>query len=122
MSEADQREQPEFLESVADGLPSMLAYWDAEQRCRYANRAYAEWFGESPGALVGRHLRELLGPESYAMDLPHIEAALDGSSQRFERVAPRPGGGTGNSLHHYVPDSSRAGCGVSAWRSSRSPP
>ena len=104
MSAAAQDKQLQFLKRVAKGLPSMLAYWDAGQRCRYANDAYEQWFGVSPGELIGRHIKELLGPELYALNTPHIDAALSGTPQRFERVIVLPGGETKNSLAHYVPD------------------
>ncbi|MCW8139514.1 MAG: PAS domain-containing protein [Planctomycetota bacterium] len=51
-----------LLRALVDRVPAMLAYWDAGQRCRFANRAYERWFGVSPEALVGRHMSELLGP------------------------------------------------------------
>ena len=31
----------------------MLAYWDRDLRCRFANRAYATWFGVDPDSLIG---------------------------------------------------------------------
>ena len=49
----------------------MVAYWDRDQRCRLANRAYEEWFGIRPEALIGKHMRELLG-HLYPLNLPHI--------------------------------------------------
>ncbi len=93
-----------FLQRLADGLPSMLAYWDRDLRCRYANRAYERWFGVSPENLIGRSLRDLLGPELFALNEPYVRAALDGRTQRFERVVPGPEGQARQSLAHYVPD------------------
>jgi diguanylate cyclase (GGDEF)-like protein/PAS domain S-box-containing protein len=85
-------------------MPGMLTYWDVNQRCRFANAAYKEWFGVGPAALIGRTLEELLG-SSYSLNLPYIEAALRGETQMFEREIPDPTGGPSRySLAHYVPD------------------
>lgn len=82
----------------------MLAYWDAEQRCRFANRAYERWFGVSPETLIGKHLSELLGP-LYQLNLPHIEGVLRGEPQEFEREIPDPAGGPArHSKANYLPD------------------
>ncbi|KQW37704.1 hypothetical protein ASC76_06255 [Rhizobacter sp. Root404] len=85
-------------------LPSMLAYWDANLRCRFANQAYRHWFGVDPNSLVGTSLRDLLGPELFALNEPHIRAVLSGQEQLFERSVPGPGGVTRESLANYVPD------------------
>ncbi len=76
---------------IADKIPSMLAYWDSTQHCRFANRAYEKWFVVSPESLIGTHIGKLLGP-LYRLNLPHIEAALRGEPQEFEEI-PAPGGG-----------------------------
>lgn len=87
-----------------DNVSAMVAYWDADQRCRFANQAYERWFAVKPDALIGKHLRELLGP-LYALNQPYIEAALRGEPQEFEREIPDPAGGQARqSLANYIPD------------------
>ncbi|MBP6830851.1 MAG: PAS domain S-box protein [Deltaproteobacteria bacterium] len=89
---------------VVDSIPSMLAYWDSSQRCRFANRAYERWYGVAPESLIGMHIRELLGPY-YPLCEPYIEAALRGEAQEFEREIPDPGGGPPTISHaNYIPD------------------
>ena len=89
---------------VCDAAPAMLAYWDRDQRCRFANQAYLRWFGRTPEEMMGTTLRELLGPKLYALNLPYIEAALRGERQEFEREIPHPSGGEPrHSLATYVP-------------------
>ncbi|GIL18150.1 MAG: hypothetical protein BroJett040_19010 [Oligoflexia bacterium] len=70
---------------ITDNLPAMIAYWDKDQKCQFANRAYIEWFGYDPEKLIGRPIWELLGPEIYRKNLPYILGALRGEVQRFER-------------------------------------
>jgi PAS domain S-box-containing protein len=89
---------------VVESSPAMLAYWDRDQRCVLANYAYLRWFGRTPESMVGTTLRELLGPTIYALNLPHIEAALRGERQEFEREIPDPAGGPPrHSQATYVP-------------------
>ncbi len=89
---------------VVDASPAMLAYWDRGERCVFANRAYLRWFGRTPESMIGTTLRELLGPTIYALNLPHIEAALRGERQEFDRELPDPTGGPPRHSHAtYVP-------------------
>lgn len=82
----------------------MVAYWDRDLRCVFANRAYERWFGVSPEVLRGKHISELLGP-LYALNRPYLEAALRGELQQFERRVPDPAGGPAReSLATYIPD------------------
>jgi PAS domain S-box-containing protein len=93
-----------LLRTLVDTLPSMVAYWDASVRCRFANRAYERWFGVSPESIIGKHIRELLGP-LYELNLPHIEGALRGEPQEFERDIPNPAGGPPrHSIASYIPN------------------
>ena len=94
----------EILGRLADTVTAMLAYWDADQRCRFANRAYQRWFNRNPEDLIGRTLEDLLGP-IYPKNLPYIEGALRGEYQVFEREIPDPHGGPPRySQAEYVPD------------------
>ena len=93
----------DVVRTAVDSVATMIAYWDQGQRCRFANRAYERWFGISPEALIGMHIRDLLGP-LYALNLPYIEGALRGEPQEFEREIPDPRGGPPrHGLANYVP-------------------
>jgi len=87
---------------VADHVPAMLAYWNRDQVCVFANEAYRAWFGKSRSEVVGSTMQELLGP-LYALNLPYIKGALAGETQVFERAIPQPDGGTRESLATYTP-------------------
>jgi len=54
-----------FIRTLTDNLPGMVGYWNAEMRCRFANAAYGEWFGQSPESMLTMTLPELLGPELF---------------------------------------------------------
>lgn len=95
---------PQLALAVIDRIPAMMAYWDRDEVCRFANHAYQAWFGKSRDELLGTTLRALLGP-IYPLNLPYIRAALDGIPQTFERQIPRPDGdGFRDSLATYIPD------------------
>jgi PAS domain S-box-containing protein len=89
---------------LVDRVPSMLAYWDHDLRCRFANRAYERWFGVDPDRLLGTSIRDLLGPDLFAMNESHIQGALAGKHQTFERIVPGPSGVQRHSLAEYIPD------------------
>jgi diguanylate cyclase (GGDEF)-like protein/PAS domain S-box-containing protein len=98
------RDSERFLRSLIDILPGMVGYWDTELRNGFANAAYLEWFGKTPEAMRGIHIRELLGDELFQKNEPHIRAALRGERQRFERSLTKPDGSTGHIWAHYIPD------------------
>ena len=88
---------------VADHVSPMLAYWNRDQICLFANHAYRSWFGKARPEVVGSSMRALLGP-LYELNLPHIQRALAGEVQVFERTIPGPDGVTRESLATYTPD------------------
>jgi PAS domain S-box-containing protein len=93
------------LQSILDAVPSMIGYWDKNLINRVANNAYEKWFGRQPGQIKGQHIQDLLGDDIYQLNRLHIEAALAGVPQTFERTFPVLGGtGMRHSLAHYVPD------------------
>jgi PAS domain S-box-containing protein len=92
------------LQIVADTLPGLIAYIDAEQRYRFNNRAYWEWFGYSTPDMRGRHIKELLGDSAYEMILPYVEAALAGHTVKFEQIIPYKGAGNRHVVVCYIPD------------------
>lgn len=90
---------------MLDHIPAMVAYWDASERCRFANRAYRMWFGLTPESMLGKPMAEILGPALYAFDRPHVERALRGEAQEFERDIPdRNGAQPRHGLASYIPD------------------
>ncbi|MEC5215739.1 diguanylate cyclase (GGDEF)-like protein/PAS domain S-box-containing protein [Actimicrobium sp. GrIS 1.19] len=93
-----------FVRTVTDSLPCMIAYWDQQLQCQFANQPYVEWFGRTPSAMLGMSMSELLGEHLFTLNSPYIEGALAGKFQEFEREIPRPCGGVGHVLANYVPD------------------
>ena len=83
---------------------AMIAYWDADLVCRYANDAYINWFGKKPEVIINKlKLQDLLGP-LFQKNLPYIKAVLKGKIQVFERDITKPDGEIRHSLATYYPD------------------
>ncbi len=47
----------ERMRRILDTIPAMIAYVDAGERYRFANRGYANWFGLDQESIVGEHPR-----------------------------------------------------------------
>ena len=108
-AEIQLRQRERDLRSILDHIPSLIGYWDRNLRNRFGNHAYQSWFGIDPDQMSGKHIRELIGEERYLPDLPHMEAALRGEHQIFERTIAiqnegNNGGSIRHSLAHYIPD------------------
>src|SRR5215203_2043467 len=97
-------DSPEGIQAMLNALPAMVGYWDSEMCNRMANDAYIEYFGRTPQELRGVHIRELLGPELFELNLPHIEAALAGEAQLFDQEIQIPAGDLRYTLASYIPD------------------
>jgi diguanylate cyclase (GGDEF)-like protein/PAS domain S-box-containing protein len=96
------RNMEDLLLTLVNHLDAMVAYWDINQTCVFANAAYTDWFGRDGSKLVGETMKGLLGP-LYEKNLPYIEAAYAGRKQVFERTIPLPSGGVLHSLATYFP-------------------
>jgi len=97
-------DQNRLLKTIIDAAPAMVAYWDSKLCCRHANRAYLEWFGMAPEALIGKTMPQVLGDELFRLNEPYIRGALAGKAQRFERTLTKADGSIGYTLANYVPD------------------
>jgi diguanylate cyclase (GGDEF)-like protein/PAS domain S-box-containing protein len=85
------------LKAVTDHVPAMFAYVDRQQVYRFANGHFRHVMGVEPEAVVGRTMREFLGDDAHGALLPHIEGALRGEAQFFER-----NGWKGNENTHFM--------------------
>jgi PAS domain S-box-containing protein len=75
---------PDWLRSIVDVLPAVVAYVTNDQTYRFVSRGYERWFGVDSDALVGQKLCDVLGPAGYARALPYITSALAGEKTGFE--------------------------------------
>lgn len=97
-------EIPAQMRAVLNGIPAMVAYWDAELRNRLANDAYLSWFGVDAEQLYGMHIQELLHKDVYEANRGYIAKVLDGEAQLFKRTLTDSAGGTRHTEVSYMPD------------------
>jgi PAS domain S-box-containing protein len=92
-----------FLRSIADNIPDMVGYWDAQKVLRFANRPYRDWFspGQDP---LGRSRCEIFPDTADDIGQLAFGAALGGQAQRFEYVLTNPVGEVRYAWVHYIPD------------------
>jgi len=93
----------EYGISTADAVPALISFFDADHVCRFANDHHINWYGRSPTDLVGLHMREFLGEESYLTRLPHLARVAAGESVSIEADVPHLEGGWREAAIRYVP-------------------
>ncbi len=93
------------LRLVINAAPTLISYVDSDQRYRFNNLAYQQWFGFSMTELTGRHVREAFGEETYGRVRGNIETALTGERIDSEMIYPSANGGDSRHIRtSYVPD------------------
>ena len=65
------------LRRVTDALPVLIAFIDKHLIYRFANQAYEVWIGQSPAAVVGRSLDEVIGRADLLTQVSRGSAFLD---------------------------------------------
>lgn len=100
----DQTRRDRFIRTITNNIPAMVAYWDADLRCQYANLQYYEWFGRKPDDMAGLTIDQLMGPELFSRNEAFIRSAMKGEPQLFERELVKRSGEIGHTLARYIPD------------------
>ena len=72
------------LRLVADALPVLISEVDKNGFYRFNNLAYQNWFGQPPGQITGRHMREVLGEAVWERIRPQVERSLAGHEVHYE--------------------------------------
>ena len=103
------QQRDKFISVLMEHAPIMVSYWDAQRKCRYANRMYRDWFGKSEEQIVGIDVQTLLSPEQYEKCGALITATLLGEPQYFEQQRTKADGSAGYVLSRYIPDSDGLG-------------
>ncbi len=103
------RQRETELRLITDTLPVLITFVDSEQRYRFNNQAYQDWFGHPPAEVYGKHLWEVLGESAYEVLRPYVEQVLAGEQVTFESQVPYKDGGTRYINAIYVPQFNKQG-------------
>ncbi|AKP50553.1 PAS domain S-box protein [Cyclobacterium amurskyense] len=89
---------------AANDIPALLAYWDKNEICRFANSTYLDWYGKSQEEMINKmSKKELLG-EKYKEHSHYIKEVLKGNLQSFDLEISTPKGELRHSHATYTPD------------------
>lgn len=78
------RESETQLRLIMDTVPGLMAHIDRNQCYQFVNAAYERWYNLSHEQIIGRPIREIIGPVAYEQLRPGIEAALAGEPVSVE--------------------------------------
>lgn len=75
-----------LLKRITDSVPMLFAFVDRDLRYRYVSAGYEDWFQVRPENIPGRHVKEVVGAEAFALIEPDLRRALAGEVVEFERA------------------------------------
>jgi diguanylate cyclase (GGDEF)-like protein/PAS domain S-box-containing protein len=91
LSRARLAESAEWLRTIADNVPALIAYADTDLRYRFANERYREWFGVKPADMIGKTVCEAMGEAFYAPRREALARCLAGHASHLEIAEERRG-------------------------------
>nr|WP_315256992.1 diguanylate cyclase [uncultured Duganella sp.] len=108
------RESESRLRTIADTLPAMVAYIDAEQVYRFHNVAYEREFNRTGTAVLGRTIRDTMGQQRHAFLEPYVLRALQGETLTFEEDDNSDGSNLADRTYEvvYIPQMDEDGANV----------
>lgn len=78
------RQSEAQLRLITDNLPALICYVDVDQRYRFVNKVYEEWFGRPVAEFTGRTMREVSGDGVFSHAEPYVRKALSGEPVTYE--------------------------------------
>ncbi|MEH1867574.1 MAG: PAS domain S-box protein [Nostoc sp.] len=97
LAEAALHQREDQLRLITNAVPVQISYVDSQQRYRFNNKGYEDWFALPASEIYGKHIREVLGESVYQSILPYVEAVLSGEEVTYETQLLHKDG-----THHYV--------------------
>jgi PAS domain S-box-containing protein len=100
----EQQRQAATLRSVSEAIPAIVAVVGTDERYRFVNSSFERWIGARRDTVIGRTLREILGPADYELSRPWVERVLAGETVNFDKedAMPRHGAAPCRQLHPTV--------------------
>lgn len=80
------QKQDQYVRLITDAVPALIAYVDIDERYRFVNAAYEQWFGRPRTEIIGKSLAEVMGAD-YPKMRERIASVLRGEHVTFEQTA-----------------------------------
>nr|MBC8240923.1 PAS domain S-box protein [Alphaproteobacteria bacterium] len=97
------RDSEERYKNITDNLPVLIAYFDRDLHYRAVNRLYETWYQKPVSEIIGRHMSEIMLPETYTQLEETIQRALAGEVVMYEGESQTPDGVHRYRRVHYLP-------------------
>jgi PAS domain S-box-containing protein len=100
----------ERLRQISDSIPAMIAYWDSDGICRFANQAHFDRFGLTPEQLIGMSMEDVIAFRLAKFGrfdksrLVRVAAALRGERQLFDQTDVAGDGTVRHWQSEYLPN------------------
>ncbi|MBH8573881.1 PAS domain S-box protein [Nostocaceae cyanobacterium CENA369] len=103
------RQREEELRLITNAVPVFISYVDTQQRYRFNNKKYEEWYGISASETYGKHIQEVVDETVYQSIRPYIERVLSGEQVTYETQLPDKDGTIHYVIITYVPQFNQEG-------------
>lgn len=103
------QQSEDWLRLVTDNIPALIAYLSPGPVFRFANRRYADWFGQSVTSIAGRPAPDVVGADLFRELEPHIERAFEGNAVSYEYQRERLDGTKAFMRSTLIPDMTKDG-------------
>jgi signal transduction histidine kinase/DNA-binding response OmpR family regulator len=99
----DLQRRNEFINTVTESLPNMIAYWTLGQYCSYANSSFKQHYGVESAPQGSVALSDILSAQEYYLWQGYFERCLMGERVTFNQSSPSDKG-TQHLQIYLVPD------------------
>ncbi|MDH3315766.1 MAG: PAS domain S-box protein [Gammaproteobacteria bacterium] len=100
------------LRLIADNVSAMLAYVDVGHRYQFVNKRFVDFFGKPADEVVGAHVSDVVGEQTYEKIRAQIDLCLTGQTVTFEEKRVSADEGERWTAATYVPDADKDGKAV----------
>lgn len=104
LSQVRAAERENFIKTITDNVPAMIAYWDTGLKCLFANKAYYNWFNKTATEIIGMNKADLMSAVGFEQLKDRVAGVLAGSPQSFEQTFVNSGGTEIYTHTQYIPD------------------
>ncbi len=99
----------DLLTLITDSMPTIIAYWNKDLYCVYANKQFGNWFKKDLTNIIGQYQKDVIGEKLFTMNYEFTMRALKGEPQSYEREMIMPDGEIKYTKVQYVPNNTSDG-------------